>query len=140
MDAANKKLAANEKLKSERDDLERQLRDTKSSKLSTEQGQPVPNEESQHLRSENTTLQQQLKGVEVNRNQIQIELQETQMELDGLKQNLEEAERIETQNEELVARLKSMSDELAGVKDLQEELKACKSDKKDQEQLVRCHT
>jgi chromosome segregation ATPase len=140
LDAANKKLAANEKLKSERDDLERQLRDTKSSKLSTEQGQPVPNEESQHLRSENTTLQQQLKGVEVNRNQIQIELQETQMELDGLKQNLEEAERIETQNEELVARLKSMSDELAGVKDLQEELKACKSDKKDQEQLVRCHT
>lgn len=60
---------------------------------------------SEESQPENVELQQKLKTVEEHRNQLQNELQETRLELDGLKQNLEEAERIEVLNEELQEQL-----------------------------------
>ena len=89
------------------------------------------------LRSEKITLQQQLKGVEKERDHCQNELQETQMELDGLKQNLEEAERIELQNEDLMNRLKAMSQKLEDFENLRERLKEYESDAKNKDQMVR---
>ena len=89
------------------------------------------------LRSEKVALQEQLKGAEEHRDQYQNELRETQMELDGLKQNLEEAERIEVQNEELSNRLKSMSTKLEDFENLRERLKENESDAKNKDQMVR---
>ena len=143
LDAAKDKLATSEALQSEKDELERRLRDaevnsSKSSfKLTFAKDQSASSDGLQELQLENKALQQKLKDAEENRNQFQNELQGTQMELDSLKQNLEEAERIELQNEELVAKLKSMSGELTGVEKLQEQLKAYKSDIKNKDELVR---
>jgi hypothetical protein len=139
LDATKDQLAASAELQSERDELERRLRDAeeKSSKLPIAQDQSIPVDGLKELQSENRALQHQLKDSEEDRNQFQNELQETRMELNGLKQNLEEAERIELQNEDLVAKLKSMSDELAVVENLREQLKANEYDVRIKDQLVR---
>lgn len=71
------------------------------------------------FKAENKALNEQLQQVKQSRNQLENELQEAYMELNGLKQNLEEAERIELLNE-----------------DLQEQLKTLKFDATAKEQLV----
>jgi DNA repair exonuclease SbcCD ATPase subunit len=139
LDAAQDQLAASSQLQSERDELGRRLHDVgeKSQKVPIAQDSSIPVDGLKELQSKNKALQDQLKESEENRNQFQNELQETRMELDGLKQNLEEAERIELQNEDLVAKLKSMSDDLAAVKNLRQQLKANESDMRTTDQLVR---
>ena len=78
-----------------------------------------------------------MRDAEENCNTFEKELQETNMELGGLKQNLEEAEQIELQNEALVTRLQSMSEELADTEKLQERLKANESEIIIKDKLVR---
>ena len=139
LDAAQDQLAASSQLQSEKDELGRRLHDVgeKSQKVPIAQDSSIPVDGLKELQSKSKALQDQLKESEENRNQFQNELQETRMELDGLKQNLEEAERIELQNEDLVAKLKSMSDDLAAVKNLRQQLKANESDMRTTDQLVR---
>ncbi len=91
-----------------------------SSKLSSAGDQPESAKEPQEVQTENQALQQQLKDIREHRNQLQNELEETRMELDGLKQNLEEAERIEVQNEQL-----------------QQQLQVYKSDARTKDEMVR---
>jgi len=76
-----------------------------SSEQSFAGDQSAPAKGLEESQSESRGLQQKLKIVEEQRNRVQNELQETRLELDGLKQNLEEAERIEVQNEELQKQL-----------------------------------
>lgn len=137
LDTTKDQLAAGNEFKSEKDDLERRLRvaEKASSEVSTINDQQRVSIDKMH--SEMNELQQKMKDAEEHRNHFENELQETNMELDGLKQNLEEAERIELENEELVTRLKSMTNELDGMKKLKEQLKMYESDVKHKDELLR---
>ena len=108
-----------EKLSAELDSAKEKLV-TDPSKLPSAGDQPVSTKKSEELQTENRALQQQVKDIREHRNQLQNELEETRMELDGLKQNLEEAERIEVQNEQL-----------------QEQLQVYKSDARTKDEMVR---
>ena len=134
--SVKEQLAVNRKLQSEKDELERRLRDAqnhaKQSDASETQLQlDVHNKEE---------LEQRLRVAEDNCATFEKELQETNMELGGLKQNLDEAEQIELQNEELVSRLRDMSEEMADTGKLQENLKAVQSAMIQKNEMVRFNT
>ena len=134
--SVKEQLAVNRKLQSEKDELERRLRDAqnhaKQSDASETQLQlDVHNKEE---------LEQRLRVAEDNCATFEKELQETNMELGGLKQNLDEAEQIELQNEELVSRLRDMSEEMADTGKLQENLKAVQSAMIQKDEMVRFNT
>jgi len=136
LDNVKAQLAARKELQLEKAELEQRLRDAEEnfSKLAATKDHPTAYQE---LQLENRALERRLRDAEENCNTFEKELQETNMELGGLKQNLEEAEQIELQNEALVTRLQSMSEELAGTENLQERLKANESDTITKDKLVR---
>lgn len=136
MGSVKEQLAVNRELQSEKDELEQLLRDAqkhaKESDISKAQLDVHP-----ELQSEKEELERRLRVAEDNCATFEKELQETNMELGGLKQNLEEAEQIELQNEELVSRLRDMSEEMADTENLQENLKAIQSAMAQKDEMVR---
>lgn len=123
LDAVKYQLGTDRKLQSEKDDLEQRLcvaekdhkkSDTPKTHLDLHQ----------ELKLEKEELERRLRDAKENCVAFEKELHETNMELGGLKQNLEEAEQIEQQNEVLVNRLGAMSEEIANTENLKENLKA----------------
>ena len=138
LETTKSRLDSCKNLKSEKEVLEQRLRkaEEKLSTLSNDSnGQPPIPEESQE--EEKILLNLRLEEVEADRMKCQKDLQQTRMELDSLKQNLDEAERIELRNEELETRLQSMSDKMKTVDNLRERLKAYESDTMNKDQSVR---
>ena len=133
--SVKEQLAVNRKLQSEKDELERRLRDAQNHAKQSD-----ASETQLQLDVHKEELEQRLRVAEDNCATFEKELQETNMELGGLKQNLDEAEQIELQNEELVSRLRDMSEEMADTGKLQENLKAVQSAMIQKDEMVRFNT
>ena len=131
--SVKEQLAVNRKLQSEKDELERRLRDAQNHAKQSDASET-------QLDVHKEELEQRLRVAEDNCATFEKELQETNMELGGLKQNLDEAEQIELQNEELVSRLRDMSEEMADTRKLQENLKAVQSAMIQKDEMVRFNT
>jgi DNA repair exonuclease SbcCD ATPase subunit len=134
--SVKEQLAVNRELQSEKDELERRLRDAQNHAKESDASE-TQLDVYQELQSEKEVLEQRLRVAEDNCVTFEKELQETNMELGGLKQNLEEAEQIELQNEELVSRLRDMSEEMADTEKLEENLKAIQSAMTQKDEMVR---
>ena len=86
-------------------------------------------------------LEQRLRVAEDTCATFARELQETNMELGGLTEHLDEAEQIEEQNEELESRLREMSEEMADIGKVHaENLKAIQSAMIQKDEMVRFNT
>lgn len=103
-------------LQSEKQKLERQLCGAKDNSLNLA-GTNNLHFTIYELESKKTALERQLLDSENNCKSVQKASQETQMELEGLKQNLEEAERIEVQNEDLQRELKETKEMVTLLKE-----------------------
>lgn len=99
--SVKEQLAVNRELQSEKDELERRLRDAQNHAKQSDASET-------QLDVHKEELEQRLRVAEDNCATFEKELQETNMELGGLKQNLDEAEQIELQNEELQEDLKAI--------------------------------
>ncbi len=93
----------------------------------------------QKLQTEKEELEQRLREAEENCHAFEKKLQETKMDFEGVKQNLREAEQIELQNEALVNRLQSMSEELAEAEKLKKTIEAKDSALRHKDELVRIY-
>lgn len=123
MDAVKHQLATDRKLQLEKEDLDQRLcvaemddkePDTSKTQLDVHQ----------ELQLEKEELERRLRDAQENCAAFEKELHETNMELGGLKQNLEEAEQFEQQNVVLVNHSCAMSEDIADTEHLKKNLKA----------------